>query len=64
MVDAALLTAGRDARVAGDIDRPEVTMRQVVKIVMDEINTLRALHGLPARTLAQLRNAIRNGYGS
>ncbi len=63
-VDAAILTTSRDTKIARDIDGLENTFRQVVKLILDEINILRAFHGLPARTLTQLKNAIRNGYGT
>jgi hypothetical protein len=62
-VDAALLSDSRDSKVAQEIDNTEQTLRQVITVIMDEINILRAQHSLPARTLAQLKNAIRNGYG-
>ena len=63
VVDAAALTVQRDSQVA-EMDETEGNLRQVLRILIDELNTLRALHGLPARTLAQLRTAIRNGYGN
>ena len=62
-VDAAVLTTRRDAQVT-EVDQTEGNLRQILKILIGELNTLRALHGLPDRTLAQLRNAIRNGYGT
>ena len=62
-VDVAIRAASRDSAVT-ELDGNENTLRQIVKIIMAELNILRALHGLPDRTMAQLRNAIRNGYGS
>lgn len=34
-------------------------LQAILEIVMDEINILRAQHGLPARTSTQLRNAVK-----
>ena len=63
-VDAAAQSARRDAQVENDLDGLESTLRQIVKLVMSELNILRQLHGLPDRTLSQLRNALRGGYGN
>ena len=63
-VDAAAETAQRDARVADEVDRLESVLRQVVKLVVQELNILRSLHGLPNRTLAQVRNQLRSGLGT
>ena len=38
----------------------EDILRAVVKLMIDEVNTLRALHSLADRTAAQARTAIRN----
>ncbi len=35
-------------------------MTALMAILVDEINTLRSQHGLPDRTLSQLKNAIKN----
>lgn len=35
-------------------------LRAFAELLVDELNTLRALHSLPPRTITQLRNAIRN----
>ncbi len=35
-------------------------LRAFAELLVDELNTLRAFHGLAPRTLAQLRTAIRN----
>jgi len=63
-VDANALSDRRDAAVSGMMDELESDLRQLVRLMMSEINILRAEHGLPARTLAQLKTAIRNGYGN
>lgn len=38
----------------------EEVLRAVVKLLIEELNILRALHSLPPRTAAQARTAIRN----
>jgi len=38
----------------------ERVLRAFAEVVMDELNNLRAEHGLPARTLSQLVTAIKN----
>ena len=43
----------------GDIDNSRI-LRAFAKVVMDEINILRAEHALSARTLSQLITAIKN----
>ena len=63
VVDAAALTASRDSKIAR-LDSVEDDDRQILNVLIKEFNILRALHGLPDRTLAQLRTAIRNGYGT
>lgn len=63
-VDAAALDARRDAMVDAVIDNLEGDLRQLVKLMISEINILRAEHGLPSRTIAQFKTQIRNGYGS
>ena len=63
VVDAALLEASRDSAIA-EVDALEGITRALAKLVLSEINLLRAEHGLAARTLAQLRTAMRNGMGS
>lgn len=57
-IDAALLVAQRDS-TADIIDSVESYEKAFALIVMDELNILRALHGLPDRTPAQLKNALR-----
>ena len=63
-VDAAALSATRDALVAEEVDGLEVVLRQLVKLIVSELNILRSQHGLPDRTLAQVRNQLRSALGS
>lgn len=63
-VDAALLSASRDAAIQGEVDNLESVMRQLVKLMVQEINILRAEHGLADRTLAQVRQQLRNDMGT
>ena len=63
-VDAVNESAQRDLQIVEDIDRLESVMRQIVKMIVDELNILRALHGLPNRTLAQVRNQLRSKLGT
>ena len=63
-VDAATLAARRDALVDAVMDNLEGDLRQLVKLMISEINILRSQHGLPDRTMAQFKAQIRNGYGS
>ena len=58
-IDLDLLSASRDA-LANDIDRLESYSRAFALTVLDEINILRAEHGLSARTASQLKTALRN----
>ena len=39
-------------------------LRALALVVMDEINILRGQHGLPDRTVAQLKNAVKNKISS
>ena len=63
-VDAILLATQRDNSVDAMIDSTEGDLRQLVKLMIQEINILRDLHSLPDRTIAQFKTQIRNGYGS
>ena len=63
-VDAAALIDRRDSAVATMIDNLEGDLRQLVRLMISEINILRAQHDLPDRTMAQFKSQIRNGYGS
>ena len=58
-IDAALLVTARDD-LADDIDRLETFLRAFALVVLDEFNNLRSQHGLTARTISQLKNAVRN----
>lgn len=58
-IDAQRLSNRRDT-LANEIQRAETILRAFAEVVLDEINALRAEHLLPARTLSQLRDAIRN----
>lgn len=63
-VDFMTLNDQREAAVNEMIDGLESDLRQLVRLIMSELNILRAEHGLAPRTLAQLKTAIRNGYGN
>ena len=63
-VDEAALTASRDSAVDSEVENLEGILRQVIKLLINELNILRAEHGLADRTLAQLKTQIRNGLGS
>lgn len=63
VVDQVITDAKRDG-VISRVDNIEDLFRAFAIIVKDEINILRAQHGLPPRTLGQLRTAIRNSLGS
>ena len=58
-VDAAEESARLDS-VADELDRTQTIMKSFAEVVLDEINNLRGQHGLNPRTLAQLKNAVRN----
>lgn len=53
---AALVTVDRDTEK--DVYDVRRLFRALVESLVDEINTLRALHSLPDRTVAQARTAI------
>lgn len=63
-VDDAILEDSRDTAVEMEIDNLESIIRQVVILMVDEINILRAQHSLADRTLAQVKTQIRNALGS
>lgn len=63
-VDFMTLNDQREAAVNEMIDGLESDLRQLVRLIMSELNILRAEHGLAPRTLAQLKTEIRNGYGN
>lgn len=58
-LDAAKEAAVLDS-IADEINQVRSYTRAFAEVVLDEFNNLRALHGLPARTRAQLRAALRN----
>jgi hypothetical protein len=62
-VDAQLLSDRRD-NTADLLDGVENINRAFALVVLDEINTLRAQHSLPDRTIAQLKTALRNKLGT
>ena len=62
-VDAAQLNASRDA-TADQLDVVDDVLRAFALTVLDEINTLRAQRSLPARTMAQLKTAVRDKLGN
>lgn len=63
VVDAAALDASRDA-TAAEIDGLENIVRSIIKLLVSELNVLRAQHALADRTLPQARAAIRSDLGS
>lgn len=64
-VDAAELEAARD-NVAAQLEQQEDLLRAFALVVLDEINILRgaAIPPLSARTIQQLKTAMRNKLGS
>ena len=61
-VDLAQRKASRDS-VVKELDRVESLLRAHTLAVLDEINELRDKHGLPARTAAQFKTAVRGKLG-
>ena len=61
-IDAAFTQVEVDTAL--NLVRDELDTQKILKafaeLVMDELNILRAIEGLPPRTFAQLRTAIRN----
>jgi len=66
VVDAALLSAARDAEIQAEIAALESTMRQLVKLIVSELNILRAVckPPLPDRTFDQVKTQLRNDLGT
>ena len=64
VVDAGEVRERRDNQILGDLDNLESSLRQIVKMIVREINLLRQQHGLTDRTLAQVRSQLRSGLGS
>jgi len=62
-VDAELRDASRESAVK-QLDQTEDILRAFMLVVLDQFNALRALHGLPDATPAQLRDAIKAKLGS
>lgn len=63
--DAPNIVARNTAKIT--IDRTnanEVLLRAIVAVLIDELNTLRALHSLPPRTLSQAVTAVKNKIDS
>ena len=58
-IDATAETIQLDA-IADELTQARTILRAFAEVVLDEINLLRAQHSLPARTLAQLRTAVRS----
>ena len=76
-VDAAILTAARDGAIQAELDNLESVMRQVVKLMVSELNILRQQFNtttgevsqatdtaFAARTLAQVRTQLRDDLGA
>ncbi len=57
-VDVAEEQAQLDA-IADELQQVRTLTRAFAEVVLDEINLLRSQHSLSARTLTQLRNAVR-----
>lgn len=64
VVDDAILSAGRDSVIQAEIDNLESVMRQLTILMVNEINVLRVEHGLPARTLGQVKAQLRSSLGT
>jgi len=61
VVDTAALELQRDVETAPlDASNTPDLLRALALVVRDEVNTLRAQHGLGARSIAQLKTALRN----
>jgi hypothetical protein len=77
VVDTAIVSASRDAEIQAQVDNLESTQRQVLKLMIAEINILRQQintttaegseltnTSLTDRTLSQVKTQIRNDLGS
>lgn len=77
IVDAALLVIRRDAAIQGEIDEIESVMRQLVRLMVSELNILRQQFNTTTlevnqatdtaftdRTLAQVRSQLRGDLGA
>jgi len=60
-IDAATAAAKLTGRKTTEKNRfdTDLIFKAFAELLIDELNTLRAFHGLPGRTFAQLRTAIR-----
>lgn len=58
VVDAAEDSDRLDA-IADELTQTRSILKAFAEVMLDQLNSLRAEHGLPAATLAQLRNAVR-----
>lgn len=67
VVDASAILSsqrnGAKSRFNG-MNPESLAFRATMEIIRDEINILRSLHGLPPRTLSQLKTAIKNKIDS
>jgi hypothetical protein len=76
-VDAQLLSDARDAAIQAEIDNLEGVIRQLTKLIVDELNILRQQFNTTTgesgqlsdtafadRTLAQVRTQLRNDLGT
>lgn len=63
-VDAQILSNARDGSIQVEIDNIESVLRQIVIETVSQLNVLRAIHGLPDITFAQVKTTLRNGLGS
>ena len=64
VVDTAILENSRNAVIQAEIDELESVMRQLVKMIVSEINILRSQHGLADRTVAQVKAQLRGDLGT
>ncbi len=62
-IDAAELSDSYDS-IADEMDVLESITRAAMLVVLDEVNVLRAQHGLADRTAVQFKTAIRNKLGN
>ena len=58
VVDAASEALQLDS-ISDELDQTQTILRAFAEVMLDQLNTLRAFHSLPAATLAQLKAAVR-----
>ena len=76
-LDAFLLSVARDAEIQAEIDKLEMTMRQLVKLIVSELNILRQQFNTTTaevqqatgtnfadRTFNQVKTQLRNDLGT